>query len=136
MMKAIQKIMTIMLTLVFFTCASGFMVTIHHCCHGEKIALELVKEACCHCETHNNTQSACCKDEVFFVKIYDSFDKKDTHLHTKIYEQTKLDSFVFQSLNHNILAKGITFCYNSHPLTPLLISKFFVYFAHQQLLYA
>ena len=137
MMKTIKKMITLLLALVFFACASGFVVTIHHCCHGERIALETPKTDCCHCENHDNGQSSCCSDEVFYVKIHDFFDKKDTHPNTKVNALLAvLAFFVPQSDNDGLFVQGQTLRYNSRPLTPLLTGRAFVHFAHQQTLYA
>jgi hypothetical protein len=136
-MKTIKKVLTLMLTLLFFTCASGFVVTIHHCCHCEPVALETSKEDCCGCETHDNSQPSCCSDEMLFVKIHDSFDKKDTQPNTKVNVQSiEIAFLVPHSYNNGLFVQGQALRYNPHPLTPLLTGRAFVRFAHQQTLYA
>jgi hypothetical protein len=73
---------------------------------------------------------------VLFVKIHDSFEKKDTHLNTKVNVPVEIAFFVPQSCNNALLVQGQTLRSNPYPLTPLLTGRCFIHFAHQQILYA
>ncbi|MDR1112983.1 MAG: hypothetical protein LBL18_04405 [Bacteroidales bacterium] len=135
-MKTVRKVITLIFTMVFFTCVSGFVVTIHHCCQRKSIALEC-QERCCNCESHgNNGQKSCCDDDVRYIKIQDSFDKKDTPLITKIDIPILIRFSSLQSDDNGFSVQGKALRCNSCPLTPLLTGRTFVHFAHQQVLYA